>query len=212
MRIRLTAIFASIITILLGWVTLFGLLLPKDLGISPGFVTFTEDATGVLLRLVTVTVALTIFTGIINLLSVHVRRVTSRGRGIVYSLVLLLSFVGVIALYIIDRNDGLVLLETVLVSLESALAGLVFFALVFGAYRMMQRQVTVPGILFISTLLIVLIGSLPFPGVQIVSDIRTWLLDIPVSAGARGILLGIALATVVTGVRVLIGIDRSYRE
>jgi hypothetical protein len=35
---------------------------------------------------------------------------------------------------------------------------------------------------------------------------------VPVSAGARGILLGIALATVVIGVRALIGQDRSYRD
>jgi hypothetical protein len=42
--------------------------------------------------------------------------------------------------------------------------------------------------------------------------VRDWLLAVPVSAGARGILLGIALATVVTGVRVLIGQDRSYRD
>jgi hypothetical protein len=34
----------------------------------------------------------------------------------------------------------------------------------------------------------------------------------PFSAGGRGILLGIALATLVTGVRVLIGQDRSYGE
>jgi len=38
------------------------------------------------------------------------------------------------------------------------------------------------------------------------------MLSVPVSAGARGILLGIALAITVAGVRVLIGQDRSYRE
>ena len=36
-------------------------------------------------------------------------------------------------------------------------------------------------------------------------------MTVPVSAGARGMLLGIALATVVTGLRVLLGQDRSYR-
>jgi hypothetical protein len=31
-------------------------------------------------------------------------------------------------------------------------------------------------------------------------------------AGARGILLGVALGTVATGLRVLLGIDRPYSE
>ena len=37
-------------------------------------------------------------------------------------------------------------------------------------------------------------------------------MTVPVNAGASGILLGIALATVVAGVRVLIGQDRTYGE
>ena len=59
-------------------------------------------------------------------------------------------------------------------------------------------------------LLIVLIGAIP--GLGDIGRVSNWLMAIPVSAGARGILLGIALATIVTGVRVLIGQDRSYRE
>ena len=98
------------------------------------------------------------------------------------------------------------------VSVESALAGLVVFALVYGAYRMMRRRVTWAACCSRVALLIILLGALPLPQVAVLSDVRDWLLAVPVSAGARGILLGIALATVVTGVRVLIGQDRSYRE
>jgi len=105
----------------------------------------------------------------------------------------------------------MMLLETVQISVESALAGLLFFALVFGAYRMMRYKVTGWGILFISAVLLVLLGSLPLTELEPVTDVRDWVMNIPVSAGGRGILMGIALATVVTGVRVLIGQDRSYR-
>jgi hypothetical protein len=110
------------------------------------------------------------------------------------------------------RSTNAMLLDTVEVSVESALAGLVVFALVYGAYRMMRRRVTWGGILFTVALLIVLLGALPVPQVAVLTELREWMLAVPVSAGARGILLGIALATVVTGVRVLIGQDRSYRE
>jgi hypothetical protein len=50
------------------------------------------------------------------------------------------------------------------------------------------------------------------PGIGVVAIIRDWLMSVPVSAGSRGILLGIALATVVVGVRAMTGQDRSYRE
>jgi hypothetical protein len=68
------------------------------------------------------------------------------------------------------------------------------------------------GILFIITVEIVLIGALPLPGIAPLTVLTDWLMRVPVNAGARGILLGIALATLVTGLRVLIGQDRTYGE
>jgi len=61
-------------------------------------------------------------------------------------------------------------------------------------------------------LLIVLIAAVPLPELTFFQGVRDWLLAVPVSAGARGILLGIALATVVVGIRVLVGQDQSYKE
>jgi hypothetical protein len=212
MRLKLDAALASALTILIGVVTVVGLLISEDLGLSAGFVDLMRDITSVFLRLITITIALTILIGVANLLYVHFRKITGRKKGAPYSIVLIASFLLAVGLYIVDPDESMTLLETVQISVESALAGLLFFALVYGAYRMMRERVTGMGILFISVLLIVLVGALPFNGVEIVSDIRDWVLEIPVSAGARGILVGIALATVVTGVRVLIGVDRSYRE
>jgi hypothetical protein len=40
--------------------------------------------------------------------------------------------------------------------------------------------------------------------------IKDWVLDVPALAGARGILLGVALGTAATGLRVLLGLDRPY--
>lgn len=212
MRLRLGAAFASALTITFGGIVVLGLLITDEFGLSAGFVSGTRDATDILLQLVTITVGLLVLLGVVNLLLVHLRRLFGRKKGALYSAVLVASFAAVVGTYIADKNDSLILLETVLVSVESALAGLLFFTLVYGAARMMRRDVTWTGILFVTALLVVLVGALPFPGVRVVRDIREWLLEIPVSAGARGILLGIALATLVTGIRVLVGIDKSYRE
>jgi hypothetical protein len=212
MRLRPGVVLASALTISLGVITLFGLLISEELGLPPRLVGVMQGITGTLLQVVTITVALAILIGVLNLLTVHLGRLLGRRQGAIYSLVLILGFVLVIVTYIIDRPNSMILLETVQFSVESALAGLLLFALVYGAYRMMRRQVTGSGLLFVIVLLVVLVGAAPLAELERLQEVRDWLLAVPVSAGARGILLGIALATVVTGVRVLVGVDRSYRE
>ncbi len=203
MRVRLGAALASAIAIGFGLWTLAGLLTGAG---------FFAVLTASFLQIVVITAAFAVLIGILNLLLVHLGRLFQRRLTAIYSLALLLSFALVIGTYVARRELSMVLLETVQVSVESALAGLLLFALVYGAYRLMRRRVTVWGVLFVAVLLIVLIGALPLPGLKALNDLSGWLFAVPVSAGARGILLGIALATVVAGVRVLIGQDRSYRE
>jgi hypothetical protein len=206
---RLLTVLSTAIAIGFGLLTVVGLILGREGGQIFGIF----DITNLVLQLTVITVGVTILLGIFNLFSVHFRRLLRRQRGWFYSIVLIASAAAVLILWIVgERETNRVLLETVQVSVESALAGLVVFALVYGAYRLMRRRVTWAGILFTFVLLIILLGALPLPQIAILSDARAWLLAVPVSAGARGILLGIALATVVTGVRVLIGQERSYRE
>ncbi|MDX2161913.1 MAG: hypothetical protein SF162_11360 [bacterium] len=199
---RLWRILATAIAISFGLVTLAGLLIGDGL--------FNQVA-GLFLQLAAVTIGLTILIGLLNLYTVHLNRLLQRGRGSLYSLVMLASAALVIGLWLTNQDESnMILLESVQVALESALAGLVLFALVYGAYRFMRGGVTLSGLLFTAVLLIVLLGTLP--GDHVIAQVRNWVLAVPVSAGQRGILLGIALATVVTGVRVLAGQDRNYRE
>ena len=223
MRVRLLAALTSAIAIGFGLITLFGLLAGDavfTIGDPPATVSIAALTNG-LLQLVVITAALTVLIGIFNLLTVHIGRIFGRRGGWVYSIVLVLSTLLVIGLTIVERSspptpgqrsNSMILLESVQVSIESALAGLVLFALVYGAYRLMRRRVTWWGMLFTVVILIILVGALPLPGAAGFFSLRDWLMAVPVSAGARGILLGIALATVVTGMRVLIGQDRSYRD
>jgi hypothetical protein len=63
---------------------------------------------------------------------------------------------------------------------------------------------------------LVLIGLAPWPGflsnLSPLRDVRIWITQVPAVAGARGLLLGIALGVVATGLRVLFAQDRPYRE
>ena len=217
----LSRVFASVLVILVGLITLIGLLVNGSIA-SPDDNVGVQVVTSVLslpsmffVRLVSLAIAATVIIGIINLLQVHLVRLTRQDKNIRrrwFSAVVVLAFTVTIIANIADRNLGVALLENVQVPIESALAGLLFISLVYGAFRIMRYRTTPGSALFVVSMLIVLIGTLTMPGLAVVTDLRDWLLQVPVNAGARGILLGIALATFVTGVRVIIGQDRSYRE
>ncbi|GAB4412875.1 MAG: hypothetical protein Kow00106_07640 [Anaerolineae bacterium] len=211
---RLIRLLSSVLVISIGLTTLIGLSTAE--GSPPA------DFAAFMLSLVTVIAAVAVFVGVINLLVVHLGRVRRAERGWPYSLLAVLVALGVIALRILDRAEvwsgdlqGEQLseraFEAVQVSLESALAGLVLFFLVYAAYRLMRRQVSVWSLAFTAALLLGLVGWIPLDGAEPLADARQWLVRVAVGAGARGILIGVGLGTVVAGVRVLTGQDRSIR-
>ena len=210
---RLGAALTSLIALVVGVLTLLSLLLgnnPELFGASPGAANFARLLAlpaSVFVRLVSIIIAVTIIIGIVNLLRVHLGRVA---RGAFYSLVLLVSFGGTLAWYVANNGDTS-LLEAVQVPIESSLAGLLFLSLVYGGARIIQVRPDRWSVLFVAVLLVVLLGTLPLESINPIRQASAWLMTVPVSGGARGILLGIALATVVTGLRVLVGQDRSYR-
>ncbi len=166
------------------------------------------------IRLAVVTLALSVIIGIINLVMVNIQR-TLYGTTIsakINSAVVVVAFLFGLVAPVVSPNFGDFLLEEVQTPIESALAALIFFALVYGAFRILKRKITASAILFVLTIELVLIGALPGEAFTPVRQLTDWLFNVPVNAGARGILLGIAIATLMTGLRVLIGQDRSYGE
>ena len=210
---RMGIAFSAIVAFTTGVLTLLSLLLgdqPELYGNVAGAETWSRLLAlpaAVLLRLATLTVAVSIIVGIANLLQVHARRVAGRQF---YSVVMIASFAFTIYWYVARQGDTS-LLEAVQVPIESALSALLFLAMVQGGARVLDKRADVWGLLFVTVMVTVLLGSLPLESLQPVREWSDWLMEIPVSAGARAILLGIALATVVTGTRVLLGQDRSYR-
>ena len=198
---RLLAIIASVITIGVGIVVIY------DLSLGTG------NLAASFLRLSLVTLAITIVAGVLNLIIVHIGRISRRQRGWIYSIVLLAAAIATVVLWLTGQEaTNRLLLENVQVAIESSLAALALFALVYGGHRLLHRRLTWTRALFLLAMMIVLLGALPLAEAGWLAQARDWLITIPVSAGARGILFGIALGTIVTGVRLLVGQDRSYRE
>jgi len=97
--------------------------------------------------------------------------------------------------------------------LEAAFLALLVFFIASAIYRGLRVRTWEMG-LFALAALIVLIGAAPL--MQLVSPLipaaRDWIVNVPAVAGVRGILFGVALGVIATGLRLLTGIDRPYAE
>jgi hypothetical protein len=89
-------------------------------------------------------------------------------------------------------------------------------SLVYAAARLLRRVPNLFSIVFIGTALLVLLGAstlaLGGPGllVDVIAGVRDWITQVPAAAGARGLLVGVALGSVAAGLRILIGTDRPF--
>jgi hypothetical protein len=68
------------------------------------------------------------------------------------------------------------------------------------------------SIIFLVTAAFLIFGSatLPFGDIPLISTIARWVTQVLALGGARGILIGVALGALTTGLRVLFGADRPY--
>jgi hypothetical protein len=224
MRSRLGSVLSTVVIIAVGLITLVGLLVGPELGQLWFYVNDIGRIplfASLFVQVAVIVVTLTIILGLVNLMVVHITRLR-RGEGRVLnrlnSGVLLATFILTLAVYFVERVTSTpsqqtisrVLLDNVLVAIESALAALLFFSLVYGASRILRTEVSFSRVLFIAMVVLVLVAALPLPGLGIVTQLYNWMLLVPVNAGARGLLIGIGLATALTGLRILFGQDKTY--
>lgn len=214
MRRSLGALLFTVLTMGVAFITLLGLLGRGDLGLLSTLLAQTpvDLIVTLLLQIVVVLGAVTVLTGSLNLVLIHVGRLRNR-RTVLSSFALLASFVLVIIVSLRPPDDAARLaVQDLQVTLELAFAALLLFSLVYGVVTITRRRMRWSSFLFAFIVIVVLIGSLPIAGFAPVTRVVEWLNAVPVDAGTRALLLGIALATVIAGVRVLVGQDRSMRE
>jgi hypothetical protein len=160
--------------------------------------------------------AFALLLGIFNLALVHWKKAGSQGPGRIYSVILLASLLLTILLASISGPTGsltLWLFNTFQVPVEISLLAVLAVVLIYAGARLLARRPKWNTILFLVTVLVVLLGTVPlyFIGeITPLNILRGWITQVPAMAGARGLLLGVALGTVATGLRILIGSDRPY--
>ncbi|HET6846509.1 MAG TPA: hypothetical protein VFH29_06715 [Anaerolineales bacterium] len=154
--------------------------------------------------------------GIFNLVLVHAGRIQRKEQGAAYSAILLIALFATFVFGLVLGPDHAVLrslVNAVIVPAESSLMGVLAITLIVGAVRLLGRRLTLMSIVFLSTAVLMLLGSatLPFGEIGALTNFaRPWFLHVFAMGGARGIIVGMALGTMVTGLRVLIGAHRPY--
>lgn len=158
--------------------------------------------------------AVALILGLVNLLSVHGKRALDRNP---YSAVLVLSIVAVLALAVTDALEFTTAgVETafnvIQVPLEAALASLLAFFLLFAGVRLLAHRLSWQSGLFVISALFFLVtrGPLPQPVAEAVQPVRAFADSVLVTAGMRGLLLGVALGVITLSLRLLSGLERPY--
>jgi len=208
------------IAISFGMVVLLGYFFGVDSAGNPTMLGILRDY---FLRGAVVMSAVALIVGIINLATVHISKV-KEGDNAVLSILLLiiLGLTTLIGLYDMLRmnidgepNFRLIqwIFDNVQIPIETSLMAVLCISLTYAAVRLIGKRMTVFSVIFVGTLLLLLLGAIPQITVKLplFGEIRAWIIQVPAVGGARGILLGVALGTIATGIRVLMGIDRPYR-
>ena len=153
--------------------------------------------------------------GVINLVFVHSRRMSGQQSGSLYSLVVIVAFIlTFFTLLIFGPNStaGLWVFNYVQVPIEASLMAILAVTLVYAAARLLTRRPKLSSFILLAVALIVFIGTAtPLADMfGLRNFVSTILVQTFAVGGARGILLGVALGAVATGLRILMGSDRPY--
>lgn len=172
------------------------------------------DAIGAkLLEGVMILAAFALLLGLLNLLNVHLRRVATGEKNRGFSIVLVVAMLVTLVCGVAWPQSGALtwIFGYIYYPLQSSLAALLAFFAVSAAYRAFRLRSGQAVILLVTSLL-VLVTQMPFMSAisPLFAEIREWVLYVPVAAGVRGLILGVALGTITTCLRVLLAVDRPY--
>jgi hypothetical protein len=81
--------------------------------------------------------------------------------------------------------------------------------LIYASIRLLRRRLDVMSVLFLVAAVLFLIAFMPTP-ISAGNPAIAQFVSVFSTGGARGLLIGIALGVLLTGLRVIFGVDRPY--
>lgn len=199
-------------------------LLPTAVAVSIGALVLLDVVTDVpflnalgalLVEYGVIVAAFALLLGLLNVLRVHGGKVQAREEGWPYSAILLITTLALVAIGLVTGPNGSAMawtLDNVLLPLQSTFFSLLAFFFLSVAYRALRVH-SIESALLVGSAVIVILGATPVGGWfgPYLTGLREALLAVPATAGARGLLLGIALGTIITGLRLIFDGRRYFR-
>lgn len=185
------------------------------------FVPGMDFLSGIALQWAVILAGFALLVGVINLLSVHWRKLASGKPAGYNSLFLILAFAATVLIVGLplpgitgpESAAAQWLLHYIQIPVEASLLALLAVTLVVSLVRFMQRRQDSPALLFVATIVVVLLGTAPIyqlGELSLISALRDWLTTVLAAGGVRGLLIGISLGSIAAGIRILMGADRPY--
>jgi len=157
-----------------------------------------------------------VLVGIFNLVAVQMEKIRTRQKGGVYGALLVLSLIITFGFgLLLGPDDPLVRMavDAVIVPVEAALMAMLAVTLIYASIRLFRRRMDAMSVLFLVAAVVFMLAMMPTPFGPIPGDGFILLVEGAIArGGARGLLIGIALGTLLTGLRVMIGVDRPYGD
>ena len=159
-----------------------------------------------------------------NTLRLNVDAIYKRHPGWQYKIVLVVSLLATMAIGAVEGRDFLTehkiskwIYDQIYSPMSATMFALLAFYIASAAFRAFRIRTVEAGLLAIAAL-IVMLGRVPIgwlltrwlPGPLQLPAIQDWVMEVPQNAAKRAILMGAALGVMATGLRVILGIERSY--
>ena len=170
--------------------------------------------------------AFAIWLGALNLMKVSGNSVYRKARGWPYALVVIICFlvITVVGFFLSGgphfQEPGTPfdwIYQNVYNPLSATMFAVLAFYVASAAYRAFRARNLQASLLLLAGFLVML-GRVPIgdrlttflPEGFRLSDLADWIMNVPNTAGQRAIMIGIALGTVSTSLRLILGIERSH--
>ena len=216
MTLRIGRILAILMAIVSGVIVLADVMVSHGAGIATGIRQAVGEIGYLLVSWTAIIAAFALFLGFFNIVNVHAYRIRLQESGAVYSVVLLVSLFATLIIGLVGglgSTGSQFIFDYVLQPLEATIFSLLALFIATAAFRAFRVR-SMETFFFVLFAVIVLLGQVPL-GIYLWSEfpvIKDWILNVPTLAGVRGILLGVALGTIATGLRVLLGTERPYTD
>lgn len=153
---------------------------------------------------------------IINLVKVHFRKALKGGTGRFFSFIVLIAFLATFGFgFAFGAADPRLqrVVTNIQIPIETSLLGVVSISLAYALFRFVRERSGWQNMVFMISVVFFLLANSWFlvagQSVPVLGEIISAVQKIPL-AGSRGMLIGIALGSLVAGLRILTGIDRPY--